>query len=63
MGVAWAVLDLNQRPKDSSLRGFPRSPDYLIALHRWVGRRALEAVIKGLEPSASLCTFRRSISG
>jgi len=28
--IWWALLDSNQRPRDSGLREFPRSPDYLI---------------------------------
>ena len=28
--VWWALLDSNQRPRDSGWHGFPRSPDYLI---------------------------------
>lgn len=59
----WAVLDLNQRPKDSGLCEFPHSPDYLITPHRWVGCRALVAVIKGLYPPLSLCTFRGCVPG
>ena len=31
------MLDLNQRPKDSGLREFPRSLDYLTALSRTGG--------------------------
>ncbi len=28
--VWWALLDSNQRPRDSGWHEFPRSPDYLI---------------------------------
>ena len=57
----WAVLDLNQRPKDSGLRRFPCSLDYLITRARnksereGAGRSWDAYRIGSSHPS--LCTF------
>jgi hypothetical protein len=46
----WAVLDLNQRPKDSSLREFPHSLDYFITHSRTVGVPGARGTLIGLAP-------------
>src|SRR5665213_662432 len=51
----WTRLDLNQRPSDSGLCRSRDSLDYLIA--RRSGRGRLLRSLRGLDPSASLCTF------
>jgi hypothetical protein len=48
--IEWALLDSNQRPRDSGLCEFPRSPDYLITFLSLVRCRALTAVIKRAAP-------------
>jgi len=62
--IWWAHQDSNLEPKDSLTRKFPSGADYLFTRDRsrlGAGRSSL--LSRALEPSGSLCTFRRCTAG